>query len=78
MNRKQYPKPIVGEQKYVDFDEESQLWCVFGTDSGHAYSSSADKHQAEDDLTERLQNECETQRRDEKHGLYSQHEDPAN
>lgn len=31
-------KPIRGEKQWVDFDEVTALWCVFGVDSGFAYS----------------------------------------
>jgi hypothetical protein len=36
-------KPIQGEKRWVDFDEDTGLWCVFGLDSGFAYSSHADE-----------------------------------
>jgi hypothetical protein len=32
-------KPIAGEEKYADFDEDTGLYCVFGLISGFAYSS---------------------------------------
>ncbi len=32
-------KPIPKEEKYVDYDEETTLWCIFGVDSGFAYAS---------------------------------------
>lgn len=45
MKTKFYPKAIPGESRWVDYDDEVALWCVFGTESGHAYSS----HASEDD-----------------------------
>ena len=39
-------KPISGEAKYVDFDEDTGLWCVFGLESGFAYSSWASESDA--------------------------------
>ena len=33
---------------YADFDEESGMWCVFGTESGFAYYSYADKESADE------------------------------
>lgn len=42
MGRK-LPDRIVGEDRYVDYDEDTQMWCVFGLDSGFAYSSWADE-----------------------------------
>lgn len=45
-----YPKAIPGEDRWVDYDEETALWCVFGVDSGHAYSSHTSREQAEDTL----------------------------
>jgi hypothetical protein len=32
---------------YVALDEETELWCVFGTESGFAYATYADKLDAE-------------------------------
>lgn len=32
---------------YADLDEETSLYCVFGTESGFAYSSHADQYSAE-------------------------------
>ena len=34
------------EEKYVDFDTATGMWCVFGLESGHAYSSWASEKQA--------------------------------
>lgn len=39
-------KPIPGEDRYVDYDNETGLWCVFGLDSGFAYSSDATEEAA--------------------------------
>jgi hypothetical protein len=38
------------EQKYIDLDEETGLWCVFGTNTGKAYASFCSKTDAEDYL----------------------------
>jgi len=37
---------IAGESRYVDFDEPTGMWCIFGTDSGHAYASFASEEDA--------------------------------
>lgn len=34
------------ETKYVDFDEATGLWCVFGTESGKAYSTWSSREDA--------------------------------
>lgn len=46
MKEKSYPKAIPGEPRWVDFDKDNQLWCVFGLTSGHAYSSHASESDA--------------------------------
>jgi len=46
IKKENYPKAIPGEARWVDFDEETQLWCVFGLLSGHAYSSHATESDA--------------------------------
>jgi hypothetical protein len=40
-------KPIAGEARYVDEDDDTGYWCVFGSDSGFSYYSGMDKEQAE-------------------------------
>ena len=40
-------KPVPGEDRYVDFDEEFQLWGLFGADSGFCYRMSDDKEELE-------------------------------
>ncbi len=40
-------RPVVGEEKYVDFDEDTGLWCVFGLISGFAYSTWSSEDQAQ-------------------------------
>ncbi len=48
---KTYPKrPNYPEETYVDYDDDTGLWCVFGLDSGHAYSSHASEEAALDSL----------------------------
>ena len=32
-----YPKAVASEGKWVDFDEDSNCWGIFGLDSGHCY-----------------------------------------
>lgn len=56
MNKHYKTKPIAGEGKYVDFDDESMMYCVFGSDSGFAYASYADKGEANRKLEEMLEN----------------------
>jgi hypothetical protein len=41
-------KPEPGEEKYVDWDDDTDMYCVFGEDSGFAYASFADKQDAND------------------------------
>jgi hypothetical protein len=43
---KQYPKPIAGEKKWVDYDDESAMWGVFGEESGYCYSTWSDEETA--------------------------------
>lgn len=43
-------KPRAGEARYVDLDDDTALWCVFGVDSGYAYSSHASADEARDTL----------------------------
>lgn len=43
-------KPKPGEERYVDFDADTALWCVFGTESGFAYSSHASEEDAKQAL----------------------------
>ena len=31
-------KRIPGEEKFIDFDEESNCWGIFGVESGFCYS----------------------------------------
>ena len=38
---------VLGEQVYVDLDDETGCWCLFGTETGHAYASFADREEAE-------------------------------
>jgi len=45
-----YPSAIKGEDLYVDYDEDSKLWCVFGTESGHAYTSNASEDGAKQEM----------------------------
>lgn len=42
-----YPKAIPGEERWVDYDEDTALWCVFGVDSGHAYSNHSSQGEAD-------------------------------
>ena len=45
-----YPKAIPGEQQWVDYDEETESWGVFGLSSGHCYSTHSTEEQAEASL----------------------------
>jgi hypothetical protein len=47
-----YPKAILGEQRWVDYDEETALWGIFGLLSGHCYSTYASEEEAQQHLTE--------------------------
>lgn len=44
------PKAIPGEGRWVDYDEETAGWGVFGVDSGHCYSLHSDQSQANKSL----------------------------
>lgn len=53
LNKEEYYsqlKPIIGEELYVDFDDDTGYWCVFGSDSGFAYSSWESVEQANEAL----------------------------
>ena len=43
-------KPKFKEEKWVDYDEDSACWGVFGVDSGFCYSLHLDEHTAKDAL----------------------------
>jgi len=46
---KSYPnRPKSPEELYVDFDEETEMYGVFGTESGHCYKLFYDKNKAEE------------------------------
>jgi hypothetical protein len=45
--KKQYPKAIPGETRWVDYDDETESWGVFGADSGHCYSTHTTKGEAD-------------------------------
>ena len=46
----QYPEAIKGEKVWVDYDEDTALWCVFGLTSGHAYSTHVCQQDAVDQI----------------------------
>jgi hypothetical protein len=50
MTEKKYPEGIAGESKYVEYDDESGMYCIFGLESGHAYSSFSDEKEAKEYL----------------------------
>jgi len=45
-------EPIAGETKYIDYDEITGTWGVFGADSGVAYGSYVSEEDAERSLKE--------------------------
>jgi len=48
------------ERAYVDYDKDTNSWCVFGADSGHAYASYPDEDEASnkaDEINKRFENE---------------------
>jgi hypothetical protein len=48
---KNYPnRPAKHEERYVDFDDDSACWGIFGADSGHCYALFASEQEAEDHL----------------------------
>lgn len=50
-------KPIRGEKKYVDWDQYTGMWGIFGEDSGFCYDLFLSKKEADDNLNERYLNE---------------------
>lgn len=40
-------KPIEGECRYVEFDEEFEYWSIFGDESGFCYGQYNSKEEAE-------------------------------
>lgn len=40
-------KPVPGEERYAEFDDDFQSWAVFGTESGFCYGLHADPETAE-------------------------------
>ena len=42
------------EEKYVDYDEDTQMWCVFGLNTGFAYASFFSEQVAKDYLDDQL------------------------
>lgn len=50
MRTEKYPEKVFGESKYVDYDEATGMWCIFGADSGHAYGSFASEEDADESL----------------------------
>ena len=43
-------KPIKGESRYLEWDDEFNWWGVFGSDSGFCYASFTSKQEANDYL----------------------------
>ncbi len=46
MKTTQYPARKPGEERYVEWDTEFEVWAVFGLDSGHCYSQFAAEEDA--------------------------------
>jgi len=44
------PRAIPGEKRWVDYDEETACWGVFGLDSGFCYSLHTSEELANDEL----------------------------
>lgn len=40
-------KPVLGEEKYIEFDEEFGAWSVFGLESGFCYGEYLSEEGAE-------------------------------
>lgn len=38
MKRERNTRPKTNEEKWVDYDDETACWGIFGTDSGFCYS----------------------------------------
>ena len=45
-----YPGAIQGEERYVDYDPDFDMWSVFGVDSGHCYKQFFSEADAEESL----------------------------
>lgn len=43
-------KPIDGEYKYVEFDDDFDCWAIFGSESGYCYGQYNSREQAEKNL----------------------------
>ena len=54
--KEEYPDAIRGEDLYVEWDDETDLWHVFGVDSGHSYANYTVERQAEEQMKNMLAN----------------------
>jgi|WetSurSiteA1Bulk_404760.scaffolds.fasta_scaffold220231_1 hypothetical protein len=52
MTTKNYPEATVKETRYVDWDEDTQSYGIFGEESGHCYATYSDKDVAKKALAE--------------------------
>ena len=50
-------KPVKGEDRFVEYDEDSKSWGIFGDKSGFCYSLDTSERQANDRLKEWKKNE---------------------
>lgn len=49
-NQMNYPAPKAGESFYVEYDEDTCCWGVFGDESGHCYDLVSSREEAQDCL----------------------------
>jgi hypothetical protein len=50
--------PDFTEEKYVEWDEDSASWCIFGVDTGHCYSTHVRKEAAQAMLADMTKQEA--------------------
>jgi hypothetical protein len=46
MSKTYNTRPITGEEKWVDFDSDTDCWGIFGLDSGFCYGTYASERDA--------------------------------
>lgn len=64
--RQGYPrKGKRGEFRYVDFDWEVNMWCIFGSASGFCYATYSNKEEADGNLARWNRDRANTKARHE-------------
>ena len=49
-------KPISGEGRYVEYDEEFSYWAIFGDESGFCYGQYDSEEEADRNLKKQVDN----------------------